>query len=268
MPTIDELFRARDEFERTIQNQYNLLDLAKQHLSTEQCPSRQELAPVLRSIQEMSRSLASFLEVLNGVLNGPDSRARLELLNFQEVMPSSERARNLMEPRYLLIPLVNAFYRNQTPTSLLWGQTFDLAIWYSEYTNTISGFYYIIENHIKGYHPDNKWLWGWMNDFCNQYRIMALHSMAKRAEFLEISSDSEIKAGEAVWWCEQIDAFPKTSSYYQIFIGFLNRCPDAKNPIIIERLKEFARLENSSDNEFDKGQQETIRNQAISLLNP
>src|ERR1051325_2601737 len=149
MPTIDEFLRARDEFERTIQNQCNQLVLAEEYLSIEQCPSRQGLTPVLRAIQEMSKSLASFLQILNGILNDPGERSKLELLNFQEAMPNSESARNLMKPRHVLIPLVNAFYHNQTPTSLLWEQTFDLAIWYSEFRNTISGIYHIVENNIK-----------------------------------------------------------------------------------------------------------------------
>ena len=107
-----------------------------------------------------------------------------------------------------------------------------------------------------------------MKDFTDQRRITALHSIAKRATFLQKADDNELRAGEAVWWCERLDSFPRISNYYGVFIGFLNHCPDAKNPLIIERLKEFSLIDSPDESEFIKGQQETIRSQALSLLNP
>jgi hypothetical protein len=200
-------------------------------------------------------------------VNIPETKSELERLNLQESMPNLEFIRNLMEPRHLLIPLENAFFHNQTPTSPRWEQTFELVIWYSEYRNTIAGLFHIIESHNNGTLTDSQWLWNWLKDFSHEQRTMAFRYIAKRASFLETTNDDELKKGATDWWYQQVDSYPKISSYYDLFIGFLDNCPDPKIPIIVEQLKELSLLDNMDDDDFCKGQQEIIRKKAILLLN-
>lgn len=263
MLLLTELFGKRNELEQIIEIHYANLESAKRTLSTERIPNRNEIIPVLGSIKEMASALAEFLESLNKVLNNPESKTELEKIPFLEAMPNYEIVKNLIAPRHLLTPLSNAFFHNQTKTSLLWEETFELTIWYSECQNILVALPSVIKQYAS---IQDNWAWNWLQKFYSDQKIKTLRDISERAYFLETTDESELEKGSSLWWCQKLDSYPRTNGYYHLFFSFLDTCPDPSNPAVIEHLKELSILNNMDDDSYNKEQQEIIRQKARALL--
>jgi hypothetical protein len=90
--------------------------------------------------------------------------------------------------------------------------------------------------------------------------------MAQRAAFLISVDDERLESGEAIWWCQKVDAFPKSKDYYGVLLDLLDFCPDSEQGDVVERLKEFSSLDAVEQNSYDAEQLADIRKKAKELL--
>lgn len=223
--------------------------------------SQSDLFPILKNFETVALAFSEFLEVVGEVFFNET------VLEEIKKMPSANRKLDEIPISWLLGFHglgMNVSYGNwmeNMPIPYLHKQIYQLAVDYGYYgcsmsasTSLISGMATIISFFEL---PDEDEFWEFWPIFLKKEYSIGLRLMAKRAAFLAVADDEEIRASEISWWCDQIDMTPKESAASYHLQGFIENCPQPNHPEIIWRLKEL-----STNQMVD----ESIRKQAIHLL--
>ena len=225
------------------ESQKNFTEFRDSH-NRDELLGQSDLFPVLKNFETVALAFSDFLEAMGEVFFNENV-----LEEIKKISPENRMLGNM--PMSQLLGFHNrgreisyGKWIEKIPMPYLHKQIQQLASDYGFYgssmsagTSLISGMDTIIDFFkLSG----NDEVWKFWPMFLKKEYSNGLRLMAKRAAFLAVANDDEIRANEISWWCDRIDMTPKDSGALYHLRGLLENCPQKNHPEIIWRLKELS----------------------------
>jgi hypothetical protein len=258
---IERLVQGYDRLQLALEKEEIVFQNFKWDYDTGKCPPQAELAPILKSFEKIALVFSDWLEILYRVVNNKNA-----LVALRKMRPEA-RGIGLVDPGQLL-SFYGAAAQAEGPAdvrSYFGEQVSQLGIAYAYYgssmtasSSLISKMSFLTKVFTK---PGDDVEWDEYIEFAprllKKEYIQGLRLLSKRAAFLAVATEKEIRSSEVSWWCDQVDMTPKDEAALYRLGYMIDHCPQPTHPDVIERLQELA---------VHQGVQESIREQAQAVL--
>jgi hypothetical protein len=260
---IERLSKTYVDFESALSDGEVIFSQLGEKSDGKRCPEQVDLAPILKSFQEIALTFSAFLEVLEKVLHDQDL-----IVSIQQMPPDKRPlkaigAEQLLPFYWTMNNIDHKLYDNGTPRSYLWEVVHSLATEYAYYGSSMTAGTSLISQMeiLTGVFDMTEGTKGreiyleFAPKILEPEYIKGLFFMSEYAALLATAGEHELRQKEVacVWWCNMVDATPKNEAAYYTLSYFIEGCPDPRDSEIIKRLRELAE---------SQGVHESIREQA------